>query len=331
MKILYIYRNNSLGFSIGNVFRPVEEEMRKYAEVDSIYMPCSTASPLSIIKNCWYAFKKALSGHYDIIHITGDVHYLAYALCVFRNVVVTVHDVGRLIHMQNYFKRKILYYLCVFPLKFATSVTFISDKTREEVMGIIDLQKKSTQIISNPISKRFSFHMKSINAKRPIVLHIGTGENKNLLNSIKALKDINCELRIIGRLTEHQLDALNNSGIQYSNIFNLTNDEIVQEYINCDIVNFPSYYEGFGMPIIEGQAIGRVVVTSNLSPMREIADNSCVIVDPYNIESMKHGYIDAINNNEYYVLKGIENIKRFSVDKISKKYFDMYMMMKNII
>ena len=305
--------------------------MRKYAEVDSIYMPCSTASPLSIIKNCWYAFKKALSGHYDIIHITGDVHYLAYALCVFRNVVVTVHDIGRFVHMQNDFKRNILFYLSVFPLKFATSLTFISEKTRGEVMEIINLQKKNVQIISNPISKRFSFHMKSINAKRPIVLHIGTGENKNLLNSIKALKDTNCELRIIGRLTQHQLEALNNSGIQYSNVFNLTNDEIVQEYINCDIVNFPSYYEGFGMPIIEGQAIGRVVVTSNLSPMREIADNSCVIVDPYNIESMKHGYIDAINNNEYYVLKGIENIKRFSVDKISKKYFDMYMMMKNII
>ena len=37
MKILFIYRHPSMGFSIGKVFRPIEEEMKKYAEVDSIY------------------------------------------------------------------------------------------------------------------------------------------------------------------------------------------------------------------------------------------------------------------------------------------------------
>lgn len=298
--------------------------MRKYAEVDSIYMPCSTASPLSILRNCWYAFKKALKGHYDVIHITGDVHYLTFALWMFRNVVVTMHDIGHLIHTQNCFKRKFLYFLCVIPLKFATCITFISEKTKDEVMGIIDVKRQSVQIIPNPISKRFSFHKKSINTKKPIVLHIGTGENKNLNNSIEALKDMNCELRIIGRLNERQLDALNKSGIQYTNSYNLNNEEIVQEYINCDIVNFPSYYEGFGMPIIEGQAIGRVVVTSNLSPMKDIANGSCVIVDPFNLESMKQGYIEAVKNNEYYVRKGLENVKRFAVNAIVKKYIELY-------
>lgn len=298
--------------------------MRKNAEVDSIYMPFSTASPLSMLRNCWSAFMKAIKGHYDVIHITGDVHYLTYALWMFRNVVVTVHDIGHLVHTQKYFKRKFLYFLSVIPLKFATSITFISEKTKDEVTGIIDLHKHSIQIIPNPISKRFSFHKKSMNTKRPIVLHIGTGENKNLINSIEALKDMNCELRIIGRLNNRQLEALNTSGIQYTNSFNLNNDEIVQEYISCDIVNFPSSYEGFGMPIIEGQAIGRVVVTSNISPMKDIANGSCVIVDPFNLESMKQGYIEAINNNECYIQKGLENVKRFAVNAIANKYFELY-------
>ena len=298
--------------------------MRKYAEVDSIYMPCSTASPLSILRNCWCTFSKAIKGHYDVIHITGDVHYLTYALWMFRNVVVTVHDIGHLVHTHKYFKRKFLYFLSVIPLKFATCITFISEKTKDEVTGIIDLHKQCIQIIPNPISKRFSFFKKSMNTKSPIVLHIGTGENKNLINSIEALKDMNCELRIIGRLNNRQLEALNKSGIHYTNSYNLNNEEIIQEYINCDIVNFPSYYEGFGMPIIEGQAIGRVVVTSNISPMKDISNGSCVIVDPFNIKSIKRGYIEAINNNDYYVRNGLVNVKRFAVNTIANKYIDLY-------
>ncbi|MDO5131076.1 MAG: glycosyltransferase [Prevotellaceae bacterium] len=114
------------------------------------------------------------------------------------------------------------------------------------------------------------------------------------------------------------------SKIRYSNVYNLSNDEIIQEYVNCDIVNFPSTYEGFGMPIIEGQAIGRVVVTSNISPMNDISNGSCVIVDPYNIESMKNGYIEAIRKNQYYVEKGMENVKRFSLSTITKEYLELY-------
>ncbi|MEE1081041.1 MAG: glycosyltransferase [Bacteroidales bacterium] len=324
MKILYIYRNNSLGFSIGNVFRPIEEEMRKYAEVESIYMPCSTASPLSIIKNCWYAFKKALSGHYDIIHITGDVHYLSYALCVFRNVVVTVHDIGQVVHEINKVRHKLLYLLFVKSLSYANAISFISDKSYKEVSEIGNIQKNKLHIIYNPISNQFKYNNKRININCPVVLHIGTKKNKNLERSIKALSNFNCSLRIIGKLSDKQKKLLDDSKIIYSNVYNLSNDEIIQEYVNCDIVNFPSTYEGFGMPIIEGQAIGRVVVTSNISPMNDISNGSCVIVDPYNIESMKNGYIEAIRKNQYYVEKGMENVKRFSLSTITKEYLELY-------
>lgn len=76
MKILYIYRNKSLGFSIANVFMPIEAEMRKYAEVDSIYLPEVGANPRKLWTNIRAARKKADSEHYDIIHITGSEHYL---------------------------------------------------------------------------------------------------------------------------------------------------------------------------------------------------------------------------------------------------------------
>ena len=329
MKILYIYRNNSLGFSIGNVFRPIEEEMRKYAEVDSIYMPCSTASPLSIIKNCWYAFKKALSGHYDIIHVTGDVHYLAYALSVFRNVVVTVHDVGQVVSARATNKYKLLYFLYVKSLGFAKQVTFISNKTKDEVLDLYNISADKCSVVMNPVSPRFNYKPKTINRERPVILHLGNRESKNLKNSAFALAAINCELRVIGKLSEYQKEYLDACGVYYSNDYNLTNDEVLEEYKKCDIVNLPSFYEGFGMPIIEGQTVGRAVVTSNLQPMVDIANGSCVIVVPDDIESMRKGYKDAIDNYEYYVKRGIENSKRFSIDNIVRQYKVVYKKIKS--
>lgn len=76
MKILFIYRHPSMGFSIGKVFRPIEEEMKKYAEVDSIYMPTSQYSLNSIWQNIKTTRKAINSKKYDIVHITGTEHYL---------------------------------------------------------------------------------------------------------------------------------------------------------------------------------------------------------------------------------------------------------------
>ena len=76
MKILYIYRNPQMGFSIGKVFMPIEEEMRKYAEVDSLELPCANYSPRSMWNNVKAAKEKVRKKHYDIVHITGAEHYL---------------------------------------------------------------------------------------------------------------------------------------------------------------------------------------------------------------------------------------------------------------
>ena len=46
-------------------------------------------------------------------------------------------------------------------------------------------------------------------------------------------------------------------------------------------LSFPSLYEGFGMPIIEALAVGRPVVTSNRSPMQDLAAGSAVLVNPH--------------------------------------------------
>ena len=80
---------------------------------------------------------------------------------------------------------------------------------------------------------------------------------------------------------------------------NLTHEEIVSEDRKADIINFPSLFEGFGMPIIEGQATGRIVITSNLSPMKEVAGNGAILVDPYSVNEIRNAYLSVIQNKRY--------------------------------
>ena len=51
MRILYIYRHPDMGFSIGRVFWPIEEDMNNYAEVDNVYLPVPNYSMKGLWKN----------------------------------------------------------------------------------------------------------------------------------------------------------------------------------------------------------------------------------------------------------------------------------------
>lgn len=321
MKILYIYRTEKIGFSIGKVFRPIEQEMKIYGKVDSIKLPFDNYKLNSLIQNIRFVRHHLKKRKYDIIHITGAEHFLLPFLYSY-NTVVTVHDLGFYTMQKKSIKRFGKYLLWIKTLKLAKYVTFISDFSQQEALNLVPL--KNYSVIYNPIGSEFQPTTKKFNFQCPNILHIGTKPNKNLFNTIEALKDFPCKLRIIGKLSEEEKEHLQRNQIDYSNAYNLSDQEIIQEYQQCDIVNFPSLYEGFGMPILEGQSIGRVVITSNLSPMKEIANDSAVLVNPTDINSMREGYKKAIEQHEKYIEKGFENVKRFSIETITRTYFNTY-------
>ena len=87
------------------------------------------------------------------------------------------------------------------------------------------------------------------------------------------------------------------------------------------------------MPIIEGQAIGRLVITSNIEPMVSVAGDGAILCNPYDIESIRNAYLKGINDDYYrenIIKLGIENVKNYNLEKISKQYFQLYKRVLNV-
>ena len=284
-------------------------------------LPCSNYSITSLWKNVRSLIHKLKDEKYDIVHITGTEHYLLPFLTSY-NTIITVHDLGFYTEQKKSLKLLGKYLLWIKSLSYAKYVTFISDFSQQEALKLVHLSRHS--VVYNPISSEFQPSLKEFNEKCPRILHIGTKPNKNLFNTIEALKDLSCRLRIIGKLSEAEKEHLQKNHIDYSNAYNLSDQEIIQEYQQCDIVNFPSLYEGFGMPILEGQSIGRVVITSNISPMKDIAKDTAILVNPTDVNSIRNGYKRAIELHDLYVERGYKNIKRFSVETITNEYKKIY-------
>lgn len=323
MKIHYYFRNKLVGYSIQMVFQTIINQVEEQVPIKITYLPSPLANAVAMIKNGVYARKNQNEG--EINHITGDVHYLLYFLKS-KKAIVTVHDI-MYYHYLHGIKKWLWKVLYIYPLRKAAFVTFISDFAKQQVLETIHLPESKMKVIPNPVNPNFRFTFKRFNAAKPRILHIGTMKRKNLHRTILALKDITCHLRIIGRIDSEMVRLLRENNIDYSNSFDLNESQLIQEYQEADIINFPSLFEGFGMPIIEGQTIGRVVVTSNLSPMKEVAGDGAFFVNPLSIDEIRKAYLTIIASEDLrnqLIKRGVENSSHYAANKIAKEYMKIY-------
>lgn len=267
----------------------------------------------------------------DINHITGDIHFVSYFLRK-QKTILTILDCV-VVYNASGLKRYLLkLFWYTIPEKRVEVITVISESTKKELLKIIDCDKDKIKVIPISISENFKRFEKEFNKNKPVILQVGTAKNKNLGNLIYSIKDVTCKLEIVGKISEEVKILLEQNKIDYSNSEKLSENEILRKYKECDIVSFISTYEGFGMPILEANATGRPVITSNILSMPEVAGNAACLVSPYDIEEIKNGILKIINDDKYreeLVLNGYENIKKYNQKEIAMQYFNLYNIIHN--
>lgn len=262
----------------------------------------------------------------DINHITGDVHYLSFFLTK-KKTILTIHDCGILKNSKGLKFLFRWFFWFWLPNRCCEVITVISESVKNDLLKYIKCKPTKIIVVNNMVSKEFKPFNKKFNKKCPRILHIGLKNNKNLLNHVKALNGINCLLVIIGKPSENDISILKENNINYLFLYNLSREEVLEEYKKCDLLLFASTSEGFGLPILEAQAVGRPVLTSNIEPMNRIIGKAACLVDPFDPTSIKEGVLKIINNEKFrqFLIKyGFKNVENYSAKKITKEYLSIY-------
>jgi len=331
MQIVYLIRKkNKDYFSIEKVFSEVSSYAALIHSVRIVHLPQKGVSILNIL---YAIFLRLRFRRNSVFHITGDAHYISLVMPR-KKTLLTVHDS---VFLRRYtgIKRIALRKLYLdWPLKWLKYVSVISEKTRLELESEAGNLRCEIFVINNPIQASFVRTEYEFNTACPRILFVGTNENKNLGRAVEALRGIRCKLVILGRLSKEQLAALEIGDTQFESYFSLSDLEVAELFSRIDILLFPSIYEGFGLPIIEAFAVGRPVITSDISPMNEVAGGAAVLVDPYDVASISKAVQRVIADKELrqeMVEAGFVVAKRYDGKSIAAKYLAIYSKMTSKI
>jgi glycosyltransferase involved in cell wall biosynthesis len=101
----------------------------------------------------------------------------------------------------------------------------------------------------------------------------------------------------------------------------VSDDELPALYRGAAVFAYPSYFEGFGMPVLEAMASGTPVVASSHPSLDEAAGDAAVRVDPESPESIAEGIEQALRERDSLVAKGLEHARRFTWRACGEAHF----------
>ncbi len=327
MKVVLVYRKPyPSSQSIEFIYHSLYDEFREQGlPVSEFILPHFSTGLFNRLANTFSLLKY----RNKIIHITGDVYY-AILGAVFCKRVITLHDLSFLHRTKGLTRWVLKLFWLRLPVRFAHHVTVGSEAAKEDILREINVDPGKIQLIYHFIDPIYQPIPRQFNVNQPRILQVGAAFNKNRERLIASLKRISCVLVIIGKLSAEQERLLSENNISYENYFNISLEQIHQEYVKADMLGFVSTVEGFGMPVLEAQACGLPVLTSNCSSLPEVAGKGALLVDPYDIGQIKAG-IELLISDEALRIKlvnaGYENSKKFQKENVAKSYIEMY---KNI-
>jgi glycosyltransferase involved in cell wall biosynthesis len=323
LRVLMANRCPGRFWSIEELFASIAQAFPAWVKSTVATAPRGRANPGSLAANLLWASSLR---DCDVIHQTGDIHYAVLGMWR-RSVVLTIHDL-RFVEESRGLKRLLFWWWWLYlPCLRANRVTVISEFTRSRLLQLCRVNPAKVRVIPNCVSTEFVAEPRPWPVAKPRILLVGTTDNKNLRRVAEACSGLDVCLCMLGKPSDTQQLQLARQGVEHEIHHGLSRPEVVALYQSCDLVCFVSTYEGFGMPILEAQAIGRPVLTSNIPPMNKVAGGGALQVDPFDVESIRCGLLRILSDaslREELVGKGFQNVKAYSTKSVAAQYAALY-------
>ncbi|MFA6437457.1 MAG: glycosyltransferase family 1 protein [Candidatus Paceibacterota bacterium] len=304
-----------------------------------------------------------------------------------KHTIVTIHGLEYEYFPQYYswFSRKYLRLSTRYATKHAFKIITVSENTKQDLIKLYKCPSEKIEVIWHGVVqiKSEKLKVKSQSAKfkinKPYFLYLGRIElKKNVVGIVGAFKKFKIqESQIVNRKSlianrnkpqniSYKLILAGGRGYGYQNIKyqisnikkNVRKDIIFTDHVsgdekwqllrNAEALVFPSFYEGFGLPILEAQSVGIPVITSKRSSMEEITTlnresltpclpagmvnresqkaQSALLVDPNKPGEIADAMREIVNDSKLrdeLIRLGYENAKRFSWKKTARKTLDV--------
>jgi glycosyltransferase involved in cell wall biosynthesis len=255
-----------------------------------------------------------------------------------RKSVVTIHDLGWKFYPKTFtwFMRHYLEWSTRFAVKSSGKIITASEATKKDLIRFYQIDPHKIVVIHHGYensSKQTAVSKQQFNLPDKYILFLSTLQPRKtlegLIDAFKMLKQENPEI-------PHKLVVVGKPGWKYEKILEKINEnKDIVLYLNyvsdedrlaillkADLLVLPSFYEGFGMQILEAFAANVPVATSKISSMPEIAGEAAVYFNPHNIKEVKN-IIKCVlldkSMSDCLKEKGEERLKDFSWEKCAKE------------
>ncbi len=244
-----------------------------------------------------------------------------------RNSITTIHGLEFEYYPKMYPLKHLKYlrWSTKYALKNASKIIAVSENTKKDLIEIYNGDPEKIEVVYHGVEVPKLINKQKIDYQ--YILYIGRIETrKNVQGLINAFNLLKKKYKV-----PHKLVLVGPKGYVCDRIV-FGKDIIIKGYIsdqekwqllqNAEMYILPSFYEGFGMPILESQVVGCPVIASNVSSMPEIAGNGAILVESKNIEEICEKMYKIISDQDFkkdLINRGYENVKNFSWEKCAKE------------
>jgi len=296
----------------------------------------------------------------DLIHYPFfDPFFLTLPLKKAKPTVVTIHDVIPLIFPEYYppgIKGSLKLQIQKFSLKSVKAVITDSENSKRDIVKYLNYPQEKIYVVPlapsqvfKPITNQRTLDnlKKKYQLPENFILYVGdVNYNKNIPGLIKAFAKFDkvnkadknnkekISLVLVGKAFVDEKLAENKEIKKLINSLKLDkkvirlgwlpDKDLVALYNLASVYCQPSFYEGFGLPVLEAMACGCPVVAANVSSLPEICGQAAIMVEANDIDDMIKGLAEALRRKEELREKGFQQVKKFNWQKTAQKTYEVY-------